>query len=223
MQCPCLSADELKARLFFLRARFQTLRLKYDHYQPRDLRSGRVSIMKKLIDEHPSLELPDWLLTLERLSYMDQEDRLLENHAHEFRQLAYTIPSKYESLTVNWFARSLSDRVSRKIVKGILASLACTDIKCSLNDVIQIATAVDEADLGDLEAKETAEEPKSDVNVLMDVISVQKAAIETLTARLSDLRGSGPNAPADAREDPPVQKPDQSASETQPAPSCGTQ
>ncbi|KAL4780687.1 hypothetical protein BJX76DRAFT_37235 [Aspergillus varians] len=213
---------ELEAKFTLLRLRFHMLRLKYDHYQPSDIRSGRKSIIKKLINEFPSLELPDYLLTLERLAYMHQESRYLEDHADEFRQLARKVPSQYESLTVTWFARSVADRVSRKILKGILASFACSGMDCDLDDIIQIATAVDEADLGDLEAKDATEESASEIKVLTDVIAVQKMVIETLAERLSQLQARVSDSSTDSVKRLGIQQPNQSSSEPQ-VPSCQTQ
>lgn len=206
------------------RCQYRMLHMQHSNYEPSDFRSGRVSIMKKVMELFPSLELPDYLLTLERLAYMEQRRHLLEDHAYEFKQLAYTLPSKYESLTVTWFVRSVSDRVSRKILNGILATFTSTGMECSLEDIIQIAMAVDEVDLDDPQPKNPTQQSETDIKLLMDVVAVQKIIIETLADRLEQLQTPNSDAPVEDIQDHIYQQPNQPPSEIQPErPACAQQ
>lgn len=224
MQTPTSGQMDREDQMRLARCQYRMLHMKHSDYEPSDLRSGRVSIMKKVMELFPSLELPDYLLTLERLAYMEQGQHLLEDHAYEFKQLAYTLPSKYESLTVTWFVRSVADRDSRKILNGILASFTCTGMECSLEDIIQIAMAADEVELDDPQPKKRTEQSETDIKLLMDVVAVQKVIVETLADRLSQLQSSSPNAQGDYIQDHTVQEPNQLPSETQPeCPACAQQ
>ncbi|OJJ07690.1 hypothetical protein ASPVEDRAFT_372746 [Aspergillus versicolor CBS 583.65] len=215
MQTTASAQMDREDQMRLARCQYRMLHMKHSDYEPSDFRSGRVSIMKKVMELFPSLELPEYLLTLERLAYMEQGRHLLEDHAYEFKQLAYTLPSKYESLTVTWFVRSVSDRASRKILNGILAAFTCTGMDCSLEDIVQIAMAVDEVDIDNPQPRNPTEQSETDIKLLMDVVAVQKIIIETLADRLSQLQ-TPTDAPVDDIQGLADQQPYQPPSGTQP-------
>ncbi|KAL4924940.1 uncharacterized protein BDV17DRAFT_198339 [Aspergillus undulatus] len=217
------------------RKRFNAIVERHNQVPISDVQSGRASLVRDICDEFPEAgPPPGHLLKLERLSVLNQDHWGLDEHAKEFRCLASSLPSRHRSVAVDYFVRSLSDDVSRRILRGIFAAMECSNMPCSVDDIITIARAVEGTDMSDLVSTDMLDVLLSDMRLLYDLIAAQntiiKAQKKQIVAQKNQLyilrgleRDSSSDIGTDAADHGSVQSEAKSDSEIKRASPCTTQ
>ncbi|KAL4951016.1 hypothetical protein BDW69DRAFT_170970 [Aspergillus filifer] len=180
------------------RSRFLAILEHHNQSSIADVQSGRVSIVQSVCDEFPGAgPPPDHLLKLERLSVLDQGKRALPEHAEGFRQLALSLPERHRPVVLEYFVRSLTDGISRRILRGILAAMRCSGIPCSVDDIITIATAVEREDMGLHLSQRISSPLAADMLYLVDLVKAQRVIIDAQEEQLTRLRAASPESQPD--------------------------
>ncbi|KAL4964081.1 uncharacterized protein BDV14DRAFT_201333 [Aspergillus stella-maris] len=193
------------------RSRFLAILEHHNQSTIADIQSGRTSIVKAVCDEFPEAgPPPQYLLNLERLFVLDQANCALSEHAEGFRQLASSLPERHRPVALGYFVRSLTDGMSRRILRGILAAMRFSGLVCSVDGIITIAAAIEKEDIGLTGSGKMADTLAADMLYLVDLVKAQKVIIDAQEEQLTRLRAASPDFQAD------------SASETvdKPSPPC---